>query len=215
MPKKRECGDCQLCCKLLPTSEINKPANTRCPHQSNACGCKIYPRRPMSCALWNCRWLVDDDTGDLPRPDRAHYVIDMMPDFVVATAPGHEPVNVGVIQVWVDPAHRDAHRAPAFRRFLERQGVPAVIRYGSREGFTLIPPSMTGGRGWIEHHSESMRRETTLAEKAAALGGTLDFDIEVDGTQRATLRIGDKEIAVGASVRHDFVRVKEAGDGEA
>jgi hypothetical protein len=209
MSTKRTCGDCQLCCRLLPTVEINKPANERCKHQKHGVGCAIYSRRPMSCALWNCRWLVDDDTADLPRPDRAHYVIDMMPDFVTKTEPGADPVNLPVIQVWVDPAHRDAHRAPSFRRYVERQGMAVVIRYGSREGFTLIPPSMTGSRGFIEHHSKITRPETTLAEKAEALGGTLEMDLDIDGMQKATLRVGDKAIEVGAR-RPEVVHVETA-----
>jgi len=45
-------------------------------------GCAIYAKRPMSCALWNCRWLVNDDTAELSRPDRSPYVIDIMPDYV-------------------------------------------------------------------------------------------------------------------------------------
>jgi hypothetical protein len=210
MSTKRECGACQLCCRLLPTEEINKPANQRCPKQKHGVGCSIYAERPMSCALWNCRWLVDQTTGELPRPDRAHYVIDMMPDYVIATEPGSEPVNVPVIQVWVDPAYPDAHRAPSFRRWLDGQRMPAVIRYGSREGFTLLPPCLTGGRGWIEHESKVTRGETTLAEKAEALGGMLEMDLDVDGMQKATLRVGNKAIEVGARVRHEVVHVETA-----
>ena len=70
---ERKCGDCQLCCKLLPTKEIGKVANTRCEHQRTGKGCTIYARRPFSCSSWSCRWLLEDDTADLSRPDRAHY----------------------------------------------------------------------------------------------------------------------------------------------
>ena len=65
MTEHRNCGDCQLCCKLVPTKEINKPANTRCKHQKVGKGCGIYAQRPFSCMVWNCRWLVNDDTADL------------------------------------------------------------------------------------------------------------------------------------------------------
>ncbi len=78
----RKCGDCSLCCKLLPMPELAKPANKRCKHQRYGKGCAIYARRPDSCRTWSCRWLLGEGTDDLPRPDRSHYVIDPMPDFV-------------------------------------------------------------------------------------------------------------------------------------
>ena len=42
----RKCGDCQLCCKLVPVADnlvgLHKPANTRCPYQRHHKGCTIY-----------------------------------------------------------------------------------------------------------------------------------------------------------------------------
>lgn len=201
MPMTRHCGGCQLCCRLLPTEEINKPALARCPHQKHGVGCAIYAKRPMSCRLWNCRWLVDESTRDLPRPDRAHYVIDLIPDFItVQPHDGTAPTHMEVIQVWVDPAHRGAHRAPSFRRWLDQQGKPAIVRYSSIDGFVLFPACMTGGRGFIEFQSRVSEHVHTLEEKAAALGGTLEIDLS-DGTSRAvhtTLKVGDREIPVGS-----------------
>jgi len=197
----RRCGDCQLCCRLLPTEEIKKPALARCPHQKHGKGCAIYARRPMSCALWNCRWLVDESTADLPRPDRAHYVIDLIPDYITMKPhDGSTPTHIPVVQVWVDPAHKDAHRAPSFRAWLEAEGIPAIIRYDSRDGFILFPPSTTQGQGWVEYmDSQPTERTHTLEEKAAALGGMveLDFSDSGGGAYRTTLKVGDKAYPVG------------------
>jgi hypothetical protein len=198
----RRCGDCQLCCRLLPTDEIAKPALERCPHQKHGVGCAIYAKRPMSCQLWSCRWLVDDSTRDLPRPDRSHYVIDLIPDFITMTEEdGSSPVHIEVVQVWVDPAHRLAHRAPSFRRWLDQLGKPAIIRYSNRDGFVLIPASMTGGKGFIEKESKPGGREHTLEEKAAALGGTLEINLADDSgnsvAYRTTLKVGDKAYPIG------------------
>jgi hypothetical protein len=209
----RRCGDCQLCCRLLPTDEIKKPALERCPHQKHGVGCAIYARRPMSCALWSCRWLVDDDTQELPRPDRSHYVIDQIPDFITMRPhDGSAPQHIEVIQVWVDPAHRLAHRAPSFRRWLEHRGKPAIIRYSSREGFVLFPPCCTNGEGWVEHESGVMEGHThTLEEKAAALGGQLE--VELDGASnvyRTTLRVGDDKIEIGTVPIESAERATEA-----
>lgn len=176
MTTKRKCGDCQLCCRLLPTAEIAKPANERCPHQKSFCGCKIYPRRPLSCQLWNCRWLVDDDTADQPRPDRSHIVIDMMPDVVrsINNETG-ETETLPVIVAWVDPKYPDAFKSEAFLRYVKRQKVLVLLRYGSREGGGVLwPPALTG----LDHVAwkESQLGDdmpVTLREKAAALGATL------------------------------------------
>jgi hypothetical protein len=167
MPTKRQCGDCQLCCRLLPTAEINKPANERCPHQKSYCGCTIYPRRPLSCQL---------DMGDQPRPDRSHIVIDMMPDVVrsINNETG-ETDTLPVIVAWVDPKYPDAYKSPVFLRYVERQKVLVLLRYGSREGGGVLwPPAMTGldRVAWKESQlGDDM--PVTLREKAAALGATL------------------------------------------
>jgi Putative zinc- or iron-chelating domain len=64
-------------------ADFDKPAGERCPHQRHGKGCAIYARRPFGCRMWNCKWLGDPEgTADLSRPDRAGYVIDVMPDFI-------------------------------------------------------------------------------------------------------------------------------------
>jgi len=173
---KRKCGECQLCCRLLPTEEIAKPANERCPHQKSYCGCAIYPRRPLSCQLWSCRWLIDDDTADQPRPDRSHIVIDMMPDVLRMTnSETSEEQHVPAIVAWVDPKYPDAVKSEAFVRYVKRQKVMVLIRYGSTEnGGVLFPPAVTGldKVAWKESKLGSDMPKT-LREKAEALGATL------------------------------------------
>lgn len=151
----RRCGECQLCCKLLPVRErdddatlkamagaglplpdgsadrvpsFDKPANTRCQHQRHGKGCMIYDRRPLACRLWSCRWLTEADTADQHRPDHSHVVIDAMPDYVTLqdNLTG-EARHVPVIQVWVDPAYPDAHRDPALRAYVARQAEQGVL----------------------------------------------------------------------------------------
>ena len=154
----RACGDCTLCCKLVPVKELKKPAGERCVHQ-RVTGCRIYARRPMSCRLWNCRWLTNVGTHELSRPDRAHYVIDLAEDFVMATPPEGDPFAVPVIQVWVDPKHPHAHRDPALRRYLDSQGRAAIIRYSSSKAFMLAPPSVSSDRQWHEQNADSVTEE--------------------------------------------------------
>ena len=185
---ERRCGPCQLCCKLLPVAEFDKPAGKRCRHQRMAKGCAIYARRPMTCRLWDCRWLNGDDTADLRRPDLSHYVIDMLPDFVTMVA-DPSPFDKGsggsgqvdrrqipVVQVWVDPRFRDAHLDPALRDYMQRRGhdgFGTIVRFSSSEAIVIFPPSLTGA-GWIVNDSSvagpEHRQETIAAVLTAETG---------------------------------------------
>ena len=175
VPKGRRCGDCQLCCKVLPTKEIEKPANQRCRHQRHGKGCAIYANRPLSCAVWSCLWLTGDFDGQ--RPDRAHYVIDPLPDYLTFTYDNGQPDrHIPAIQVWVDPAYPNAYRDPALLAFLEKRhaesGDAAMIRYSERDGFCLFPPAMTNGQGWVEEHGGKMRDTPhNLFDVAEKIGG--------------------------------------------
>jgi hypothetical protein len=147
---KRECGSCQLCCVLLPVEELEKPALKRCQHQKHGKGCAIYGRHPLSCQVWSCRWLVDDEHGDLARPDRSHFVVDILPDIIRMTQPPAASREEQVIVVWLDPAYPDAHRDEGLRRYIERFGRPALIRTGSDDSMMLFPPSYVGDGQWHE-----------------------------------------------------------------
>lgn len=202
---QRRCGDCQLCCKLLPMQasarhkahrtvatmveagvaslsdfagmieEFEKPAGARCPHQRHGKGCSVYAKRPFGCRTWNCRWVQKDDTADLPRPDRCHYVIDSLPDFVTAvdnTTGKH--TRVPVIQVWVDPDYPDAHRDPKLRAFLARAAEQpphplAMIRLSPSRAFTLWPPFLSQTGEWHETEPrDTEEKQHSFAEVVAA-----------------------------------------------
>jgi hypothetical protein len=164
----RTCGDCQLCCRVLPTKEIGKPANTRCTNQCRG-GCAIYSHRPMSCQLWSCRWLMGDDVGG--RPDRTHLVVDMVPDYITLRPhDGSAETHLAVVQVWLDPAFRHAHRDPAFRRWLDAEKQIAMVRYSPTEGFVLAPPSRSADGRWHEETSAIGGAEHTLDDVARVVG---------------------------------------------
>lgn len=172
----RRCGECTLCCKLTPVRSINKPANTRCEHQRFGKGCAIYATRPRDCRLWSCAWLAHDDTAGLRRPDRSHYVIDVVPDFVTAVPhDGSPPIQIPVIQVWVDPLYPDAHEDPALRAWLAEkaalEGMAAMIRYGSEEGFVLAAPAISQDGQWHRQGGVTLGRQHTAAEVAAVMAG--------------------------------------------
>lgn len=174
----RECGDCQLCCRVMPVREIGKKAGVRCQHQKFGKGCKLHGTRnmPSACVLWNCRWLVETIPSELSRPDRAHYVIDMMPDYITLEQDGRT-ANMQVVQIWVDPKYPDAHRDPALRRWLAKLGeeewTAALIRYNERDSITIFPPAISDDGQWHEVGKEKVKRverEHSLADIATALG---------------------------------------------
>jgi hypothetical protein len=181
----RQCGECTLCCTLLPVVPLGKGAGERCKYQRRA-GCRVYnkPKMPLECQQWNCRWLVNE-AGDTRRPDLTHYVIDVMPDFITT----QETVisnarNIEVIQIWVDSQHPDAWRDPELLAFLElrgKEGKAALIRYNSKDGFVLVPPAMAGDGDFHEvHHGKSIARTHSFAEVVKALGGEIRIETMED-----------------------------------
>lgn len=186
----RKCGDCTLCCRLMPTAEIGKPANVRCQHQCLK-GCRIYANRPASCSLWSCRWLVEDDTGDQPRPDRSHIVIDMLPDVIraVDNETGKERA-MGCVVAWIDPNFPDAWQHAAFQRYVARQTMPVLLRLSDVASVgVLFPPAVTGEGMVFRPCQLGQTMPVTLQQKAAALGATLELP-EGD-TGPATLTMPD------------------------
>ena len=151
----RACGGCTLCCKLLPVKGVQKPANQRCPHQRTGKGCAVYKKPgafPGECSLWTCRWLINDDADDLARPDRSHYVIDVIPDAIAIT--NNETgavIDVAVFQVWCDPGYPMAYRDPALRAWLEHKKMPALVRLSDTGvAAVLFPASWSSDGRWHE-----------------------------------------------------------------
>ena len=73
----RECGDCKLCCIVVPIDEpdMQKQPGALCRHRS-ARGCEIYDTRPSACRTYFCGWrrlaFLDDDW----RPDISGLLIE-------------------------------------------------------------------------------------------------------------------------------------------
>ena len=178
----RTCGSCTLCCKLMPVVEnadltlwdmvgemigsglltmkeaattirdFNKPAGEKCPHQCSK-GCRVYNQRPLACRFWSCSWLSEQEgTGKLGRPDRTHYVINPVPDYVDSTDE-RGSFKTPVIEVWCDPKYPDAWRDPNLLAYLEEQaskhGFAALIRYNSHDAIFVAAPCLSADRRWI------------------------------------------------------------------
>lgn len=171
----RKCGACKLCCTLLPVDLVDewKPHNVRCKHLRSS-GCGIYATRPDSCRMWSCKWLFDDATAGLRRPDLAGYAIDPMLDTILVD---ERPIDV--IQIWCDPARREAHRDPALRAYLAlmhaRFGLLTIVRWGSGNGLVLAPPSTTESGEWEEAGGE-LKSEDAMRARLAEVGARSVLD---------------------------------------
>lgn len=72
----KECGECTLCCELLPIPEINKPENVLCGDCVLGKGCGIYNSRPESCRNFNCLYIEDTEMNEILRPDNCNVIFE-------------------------------------------------------------------------------------------------------------------------------------------
>lgn len=82
----RACLGCTGCCYSHAIPEINKPAESPCPHAIPGVGCQIYDTRPQACRDFVCVWARAPKGSILDkydRPDRSGVVLDV-------TAPNSE-----------------------------------------------------------------------------------------------------------------------------
>jgi hypothetical protein len=80
----------------------------------------------------------------------------MVPDFVTVGDEGKEPMNIQVVQVWVDPGWRDAWRDERLLAYLERrgkEGIAGIIRFDSEHAIVVFPPCMMVTGAWYERES--------------------------------------------------------------
>jgi hypothetical protein len=160
----------------LPVRSVGKGANERCKHQRFGKGCAVYAKlwnASPECKLWSCGWLKLPDTGELSRPDRAHYVIDPMPEYITVRDADGAPEHVQVVQIWCDESYPDAHRDPALRAWLEKRNMPGLVRYDNKRGLVIFPPALMRGGEWFEKQSDLNTGEPahTFEQVVEALGG--------------------------------------------
>lgn len=68
----RVCGECTVCCKVLPADSLDfkKQSGTSCRHCAEGEGCKIYQARPGACRDFFCGWRYLRLLDESWRPDR-------------------------------------------------------------------------------------------------------------------------------------------------
>jgi hypothetical protein len=78
--RRKSCGPCTLCCKVLAVEELRKPMGQLCGHCAVGKGCGIYDSRPHACRTFECVWLMDPQMPHRFRPDQTMVVLDQDPE---------------------------------------------------------------------------------------------------------------------------------------
>ena len=71
----RECGDCNMCCKLPSVKNLKKDYEW-CKHCEIGVGCKIYEERPKQCKDFYCLWKVNLLSENL-KPNKVGFFVMM------------------------------------------------------------------------------------------------------------------------------------------
>lgn len=75
-----DCGECTLCCELLPIKELNKPANVLCKFCKN--GCTIHGSHPQECSKFECAYYQMKKIHLDLRPDNCKVIFEKISDTV-------------------------------------------------------------------------------------------------------------------------------------
>ncbi len=118
---RRSCGTCTLCCKLplidwVSDSPVGRPPlkkarNTWCEYCAPGRGCTIHAQRPISCASFQCLWLM----GFVPealRPDRIGGYFDVEGPYLtlLRDQDGPDPLADARVKAFIDKFCRDRGR---------------------------------------------------------------------------------------------------------
>jgi len=94
-----ECGECTLCCELLPVKWLNKPENTVCAYCDN--GCTIQETKDDECKEFDCMYAQVKDIPIKLRPDNCRVIFEKhSDDLIIATLDArHEITDIAKRQI--------------------------------------------------------------------------------------------------------------------
>ncbi len=70
----RDCGDCTLCCLLLPVPGVKIGINTNCRFCTHHCS--IHEKRPPICRSFDCEWLLKEDMSEELKPNKCNVIFE-------------------------------------------------------------------------------------------------------------------------------------------
>jgi hypothetical protein len=148
--KMRECGDCSLCCKLLPIAKragqgdfdfpFDKPAGEWCKHCAPGHGgCKIWKDGlPNLCKAYQCLWKVNPNMPESFRPDKIRAIFDA--DTRLEKFPK---------EVFFDILLADEVLHPTVEAFINRTDVSFLLRFDG----------IAASRGRTEEITEAIQKQ--------------------------------------------------------
>ena len=74
------CGECTMCCELLPIKALNKPANVMCNFCINKC--TIHGNHPDECKIFECAYFQMSKVHIDLRPDNCKVIFEKISDIV-------------------------------------------------------------------------------------------------------------------------------------
>jgi len=125
----RNCGKCNLCCKLTAIPEFNKPDNTWCEHCEVGKGCRIYEHRPQMCRAFFCGYIVNPMLDEQWNPAAAHFFLRAVGDCLIIQVDPQRP------DAWKREPYHSALRNHA--RVIYPQGNLIFVKIGNRTIFML------------------------------------------------------------------------------
>lgn len=178
----RQCGECTLCCKLIPVEEINKERGKWCKFAKSHKGCMVYhkPAFPLSCGVWTCLW----QSGQIPEwawPHKIHCVFDIaMETLSVTDNKTGKTEHLQAMQCWVDDKYPEAYRSKEARWIIEQaaqRGYPTIIRFVDPwKGLVIWAPPFF--ETWTEVPSE-VRADSEHERKLGAVVELLKEEYKV------------------------------------
>jgi hypothetical protein len=103
----RTCGTCNLCCKIVEVTALNKPANVWCEHCDVGRGCRIYEQRSAICREFFCRYMRDPSLDARWNPATAHFLL--------------RAENAGTLVIQVDPQRPEAWKREPYHSTLRER----------------------------------------------------------------------------------------------
>ena len=78
---ENRCGDCTLCCELLPINWLNKPANVLCKFCDK--GCAIHATKDKECKNFECAYFQSKNAHIDLRPDNSKIIFEKASDNIM------------------------------------------------------------------------------------------------------------------------------------
>ncbi|MGA7804393.1 hypothetical protein [Bradyrhizobium sp.] len=170
--RKKVCGSCTLCCKVMAVDELVKSVGDWCPHCEPGKGCLIYANRPTECRTFSCLWLVNDLLGEHWKPNKSKLVLTTSDDG---------------IEVRCDPGYPDAWRKEPLRSEIrkwalsgETHDVTVVVIAGGK--MTLVTSSQEFDLGVVGPDQRIVRELEGTKVVNATVEKAIDAEPEPRGT---------------------------------